>query len=144
MIGIQGTDISCRNCTCGHYRIDSSLKHTIKSAVSCSCGVCAKKGRPLVRTTWRQLQGHQDSDGIVYCHRDSESLSSKSLSSTKSMGRPSVSSTNCPLKRKTSCLEIFHKNMSLHPFIVRAIESFQFLSEKSDIKRSNTGNSRVC
>lgn len=44
-----------------------------------------------------------------------------------------------PPERKAYALEVYHKNMSLQPLNVRAIEDFQFLSETININRSDEG-----
>ncbi|POS70692.1 glutathione-dependent formaldehyde-activating enzyme [Diaporthe helianthi] len=44
-----------------------------------------------------------------------------------------------PPERKAHALEVYHKNMSLQPLNVRAIEGFQLLSQSITITRSDEG-----
>ncbi|KAK8052483.1 glutathione-dependent formaldehyde-activating enzyme [Apiospora rasikravindrae] len=43
------------NCHCGHYRFTVSLPEEIRSAISCTCSLCTKKGLPVVGSTRGEL-----------------------------------------------------------------------------------------
>lgn len=58
---------------------------------------------------------------------------------TNLYGPPITVFDKLPPERKAYALEVYHKNMSLQPLNVRAIEGFQVLSETLNIKRSDEG-----
>lgn len=58
---------------------------------------------------------------------------------TNLYGPPITVFDKLPPERKAYALEVYHKNMSLQPLNVRAIEGFQLLSETININRSGKG-----
>lgn len=58
---------------------------------------------------------------------------------TNLYGPPITVFDKLPPERKAYALEVYHKNMSLQPLNVRAIEGFQLLSETININRSDEG-----
>lgn len=58
---------------------------------------------------------------------------------TNLYGPPITIFDKLPPERKAYALEVYHKNMSLQPLNVRAIEGFHPLSEIININRSDEG-----
>lgn len=54
-------------------------------------------------------------------------------------GPPITVFDKLPPERKAYALEVYHKNMSLQPLNLRAIEGLQLLSETININRSDQG-----
>lgn len=54
-------------------------------------------------------------------------------------GPPITIFDKLPPERKAHALEVYHKNISLLPLNLRAIEVFQLLSESLTMKRSDEG-----
>lgn len=58
---------------------------------------------------------------------------------TNLYGPPITVFDKLPPERKAYALEVYHKNMSLQPLNMRAMEGFQLLSETINIKRTDEG-----
>lgn len=58
---------------------------------------------------------------------------------TNLYGPPITVFDKLPPERKAYALEVYHKNMSLQPLNLRAMEAFQQLSETIKIKRTDEG-----
>lgn len=58
---------------------------------------------------------------------------------TNLYGPPITVFDKLPPERKAYALEVYHKNMSLQPLNMRAMEGFQLLSETIKIKRTDEG-----